>query len=172
MKPPLFVRALTTQEQQVLITGLRSPEAFTMRRCQILLASSRSQRPSQIATNLGCSVQTVRNAIKDFHQQGLDSLKPGSSRPKSVKPLLHGDRAEALRAILHQSPRTFGKPTSVWTLSLAAEVCHEQGLTQRPVSIELIRQALRRLGVGWQRAKDWITSPEPEYTRKKSDATS
>ncbi len=171
MKPPLFVRALTTQEEQALTAGLRSPDAFTMRRCQILLASSKGQRPSQIAANLGCSVQTIRNAIKDFHQHGLDSLKPGSSRPKSVKPLLHADKAETLRAILHQSPRTFDKPTSVWTLALAAEVCHEQGLTERPVSIELIRQALKRLGVGWQRAKDWITSPDPEYERKKRDAT-
>lgn len=170
MKPPLFVRVLTSEEEQALALGLRSTDAFTLRRSQILLASSRGERPSQIARNLGCSVQTVRNAIKEFHQEGLESLRPGSSRPKSVKPLLHGDKAEALRAILHQSPRTFGKPTSVWTLSLAAEVCHEQGLTDRPVSIELIRQALKRLGVGWQRAKDWITSPDPQYERKKSDA--
>src|SRR5215212_3191570 len=170
MKPPLFVRALTSEEQLALTAGLRSSDAFALRRCQILLASSRGDRPSQIAANLGCSVQTVRNAIKDFQQEGLESLKPGSSRPKSVKPLLHGDKAEALRAILHQSPRTFGKPTSVWTLSLAADVCQEQGLTERPVSIELIRQALKRLGVGWQRAKDWITSPDPEYERKKTDA--
>lgn len=171
MKPPLFIRALTEQEQQAVTAGLRSADAFTMRRSQILLASSKGQRPSQIAANLGCSVQTVRNAIKDFHQEGLESLKPGSSRPKSVKPLLYGDKAEALRAILHQSPRTFGKPTSLWTLALAAKVCHEQGLTERPVSIELIRQSLKRLGVGWQRAKDWITSPDAEYTRKKRGAT-
>ena len=172
MKPPLFVRALTSEEQQALTAGLRSADAFAMRRCQILLASSRGQRPSQIAANLGCATQTVRNAIKDFHQEGLASLKPGSSRPKTVKPLLHGDKAEALRAILHQTPRAFGKPTSVWTLALAAEVCHEQGLTEREVSIELIRQALKRLGVGWQRAKHWITSPDPQYERKKTDATS
>lgn len=171
MKPPLFIRVLTGQERQALTTGLRSADAFTMRRCQILLASSRGERPSHIARNLGCSVQTVRNAIKGFHQHGLNSLQPGSSRPKTVKPLLYGDKAEALRAILHQSPRTFGKPTSAWTLALAAEVCHEQGLTERPVSIELIRGALKRLGVGWQRAKDWITSPDPEYERKKRGAT-
>lgn len=35
------------------------------------------------------------------------------------------------------------------------------------VSIETIRLALKRLGVGWQRAKHWITSPDPEYMRKK-----
>ena len=71
MKPPLFVRVLTSEEEQALALGLRSTDAFTLRRSQILLASSRGERPSQIARNLGCSVQTVRNAIKEFHQ-GVD----------------------------------------------------------------------------------------------------
>ena len=172
MKPPLYVRALTSHEEQALTAQLRSPSptatAFALRRCQIVLASSKGERPSHIAAKLGCSVQTVRNAIKDFNTEGLQSLKPGSSRPKSVKPLLYGDKAEQLRAILHQSPRAFGKPTSMWTLSLAAQVCHDQGLTERAVSIELIRGALKRLGVNWQRAKHWITSPDPQYERKKS----
>ncbi len=73
--------------------------------------------------------------------------------------------------MLHRSPRDFGKPTSLWTLSLAAEVAFEQGLTERQLSHESIRQVLKRLGVGWKRAKTWITSPDPHYARKKSDAT-
>ena len=171
MKAPLFVRKLTDEAQQALAAGLRSSNAFTMRRCQILLASSKGQRPSEIACNLGCSLQMVRNVINAFHSEGLDCLQPKSRRPKTVQPIFDLEKAERLRAILHQSPRTFGKPTSVWTLALAAEVCLEQGVTERLVSIERIRVTLQRLGVGWQRAKDWITSPDKEYTRKKSDET-
>src|SRR5215471_3861003 len=74
---------------------------------------------------------------------------------------------EALRALLHQSPRTFGKPTSVWTLAEASQVCQEVGLTASRVSIETIRLALKRLGIRWQRAKDWITSPDSGYAEKK-----
>jgi len=171
MKAPLFVRNLTEEEHNVLVAGLRSSSAFTMRRCQILLASSKGQRPSEIARNLGCSLQMVRNVINACHSEGLDCLRPKSRRPKTVQPIFDAEKAERLRAILHQSPRTFGKPTSVWTLALAAEVCLEQGVTEREVSIERIRVTLQRLGVGWLRAKDWITSPDPEYTRKKSDET-
>ncbi len=172
MKAPLFVRPLTEKEQQAIAAGLRSSDAFTMRRCQILLASSKGQRPSEIARNLGCSLQMVRNVISAFHSEELGCLQPKSRRPKTVQPIFDPHKAERLRAILHQSPRTFGKPTSVWTLALAAEVCLEQRVTERLVSIERIRVTLQRLGVGWQRAKDWITSPDPEYTRKKRDATS
>ena len=56
-------------------------------------------------------------------------------------------------------------------LALAAEVCHENGWTPRVLSIEAIRQVLKRLGVGWHRAKHGITSPDPEYAKKKSYAT-
>jgi transposase len=171
MKAPLFVRTLSEEEQHTITALLRSPDAFTMRRCQILLASSRGQRPSEIARNLACASQTVRNVINAFHSEGLDCLKAGSRRPKTVQPIFNQDKAQALRAILHQSPRAFGKSSSVWTLGLAAQVCLEQGVTEREVSIERIRVTLKRLGVGWHRAKDWITSPDPEYARKKTDAT-
>jgi hypothetical protein len=81
------------------------------------------------------------------------------------------EQAEELRDLLHQSPRNFGKPTGVWTLELAAEVSFEQRLTPERVSREGVRRALRRLEVSWKRAKHWITSPDPEYVRKKNDAT-
>jgi transposase len=168
MKAPIYVRAFIPVEQERIAAGLRSSDAFTLRRSQILLASSRKQCPAEIALNLGCATQTVRNAIHAFEQQGVTCLKQESSRPKTVQAQFDQTKCEALRALLHQSPRTFGKPTSCWTLSLAAEICFERGLTMNQVSIETIRGALKRLGVGWQRAKHWITSPDPEYVRKKN----
>ena len=167
MKAPLYVRALSPDEQAGIEAGLRSSGAFSLRRSQTLLASSRKQRPSEIARNLGCATQTVRNAIHAFEQEGLDCLKQESSRSKTVQAQFDRAKREALRAFLHQRPQVFGKTTSLWTLELAAGVCFEQGLTANQVSIETIRQVLKRFGVGWQRAKLWITSPDPEYLRKK-----
>jgi transposase len=167
----MYIRAMSPAEQAGLEAGLRSPQAFTLRRSQILLASHRGQRPSEIARNLGCAVQTVRNSLHAFEADGLASLKQQSTRPKTLHAEFDQPKCEALRAMLHQSPRTYGKKTSVWTLALAAEVCQEVGLTERQVSIETIRLALRRLKVGWRRAKDWITSPDPDYARKKNGVT-
>jgi transposase len=167
----MYVRALSPAEQAGIEAGLRSSNAFSLRRSQILLASSRGQCPSQIAHNLGCATQTVRNTLHAFERSGLTCLKEQSSRPKTIHAEFDQQKCEALRAMLHQSPRTYGKKTSGWTLALAAQVCQELGLTERQVSIETIRLALKRLGVGWQRAKHWITSPDPDYVRKKNGAT-
>jgi transposase len=162
------VRQLTADERAPLETGLRSPSAFTVRRCQILLARAAGQSTTTIARHLHCTDQTVRNAIHTFHQRGLAVLQPQSSRPHTLATIFDAAACESLRALLHQSPRTFGKPTSRWTLALAAEVSFAQGLTPRLVSDEAIRLALRRLGVAWMRAKPWITSPDPAYLQKKT----
>ena len=164
----MYVRALTPEERRRLTAGLRPSEAFTLRRCQIPLASARGQRPAQIAQQLGCATQSVRNTIHAFHTRGLACLQAQSRRPKRTRVVL---AAEPLRALLHERPRAFGKSRSTWTLHLAAEVCWERGLTPYQVSIETIRQALKRLGVSWRRAKRWITSPDPQYALKKSSAT-
>ena len=63
MKPPIFVRTLSNDERKRLEAGLRSNDAFALRRSQMLLASSRGEHVPQIARDLGCGQQTVRDAI-------------------------------------------------------------------------------------------------------------
>src|SRR3712207_4065362 len=145
MKPPIFVRTLSKEEREALEDGLRSSDAFVLRRCQILLASARGERPPRIADNLGCGSQTLRNAIHAFDESG----------------------SETLREILHHEPSKYGKQSSLWTLRMAALVSFEEGLTERQVSGETIRATLARLGVRWERAKRWVESPDPGYARKK-----
>lgn len=171
MQAPLFVRPPSEEERQALAAGLRSGDAFTLRRGQIVLASARGERAPAIARSLGCSDQTVRNAIRAFDARGVAALRAGSSRPHTVHAAFDADAAERLRALLHRSPRDFGHPTSLWTLELAAETACAEGLTAQRVSDETVRTTLARLGVRWRRAKTWITSPDPAYAEKNGGAT-
>jgi transposase len=171
MKPPLFVREFSDAERRALQSGLRSREAFTLRRAQILLASAEGQRPAQIASHLGCAVGTVHNAIHAFASEGIACLTEKRHGPKDARPILDETKTGPLRGILHQSPRRFGKARSTWTLDLLADVTFERGLTPRRLSHEAVRQAVKRLGSGWKRAKQWITSPDPAYARKKKRGT-
>ena len=171
MKPPIFVRPLSGTEKEQLKTALRSSDAFVLRRAQIILASDRKERASQIARSLGCGSQTVRDVIHSFDERGLDALLKGSSRPMEVHAAFDEEGTCALRELLHRSPRDFGIEGSFWTLEHAAQVSFEQGLTERRVSGETVRATLARLGLRWQRAKRWMESPDPEYARKKGIAT-
>jgi transposase len=171
MQAPRFVRPPTEEEQQALAAGLRSADAFTLRRCQIIRASARGEHAPAIARALGCSDQTVRNAIRAFDAAGVAALTAGSSRPHTIHAAFDAGGAEQLRALLHRSPRDFGHPTSVWTLELAAEVAWTQGITTTRVSDETVRATLERLGLRWRRAKAWISSPDPAYAQKNAGAT-
>src|SRR5262249_23583012 len=142
MKPPLFIRPLTDDERMQLEADRRTADAFRVRRAQIVLASAQRLSPQPIAQLVGCSVQTVRNVIRAFNIQGMAGLEKQSNRPKTVEPVLDAAKCERLQHLLHQSPRLYGKPTGVWTLALAAEVCYEQGVTERLMSDETIRRAL------------------------------
>jgi transposase len=171
MQAPLFVRPPTEMEQQALAAGLRSANAFTLRRCQIVRASARGERVPAIARSLGCGEQTVRNAIHAFAAVGVAALTAASSRPHAVPAAFDAAGAERLRALLHRSPHDFGHPTSLWTLELLATTAFADGLTTTRVSGATVRATLERRGIGWRRAKGWITSPDPAYAQKNSAAT-
>lgn len=171
MQAPLFVRPPTESEQRALAAGLRSADAFVLRRCQMVLASARGERVPAIARSLCCGEQSVRNAIHAFDDAGVAALVEGSSRPHTIHAAFDAHGAERLRALLHRSPRDFGHPTGLWTLELVAETAFGEGIITRRVSGETVRATLVRLGIGWRRAKTWITSPDPAYAQKNSAAT-
>ena len=50
-------------EREAVEDGLRSSDAFVLRRCQILLASERGENAYQIACSLGCDSQTARSTL-------------------------------------------------------------------------------------------------------------
>lgn len=171
VKPYRFVRPLEPEERLALEASLSSGDAFVLRRCQIVLGSADRESVPVLAKRVGRTERNVHAVLDAFEARGLDSLRRRSSRPHTIHAAFPPAQAESLKALLHQSPRTFDKPTSLWTLDLVAEVSHEQGLTPERVTGETVRATLVRLGIKWQRAKDWITSPDPEYARKKARAT-
>src|SRR4051812_40262988 len=80
--------------------GLRSKDAFVLRRCQILLASARGEIAPQIAENLGRASQTVPDAIHDFNRRGVEALVAGSSRPKQTHTAFGKEQTQALEESL------------------------------------------------------------------------
>jgi transposase len=158
-------------ERQSLQAGLRSREAFTLRRAQTLLASAAGRRPARIAAHVGCAVATVHNTPHAFEKEGAGCLVAKKRGPKDAQPVLDQATADPRKGIRHQSPRRFGKARSTWTSDLLADVSFAQGLTPRRLAHEAVRQAVKRLGHGWKRAKQWITSPDPASARKKKRGT-
>jgi transposase len=174
MKPPIFVHPLTESERDALHAGLRSADSFVLKRCQILLASSQGQTVPEIAPRFGYPQNSIRQVLHAFDREGLAALGKKSSRPKTgpaAQAILDEGKRTALRSILEQSPRAFGKEASFWTLSLLAQVSVEQGITERLLDEDTFGIAVKRLGLNWKRVRHRIASPDPAYAHKKSDET-
>jgi transposase len=166
-----MVRLLNPEELVTLKQGLRSSDAFTLRRCQILLASNQGHTPQQISAQLSCSDQCVWEAIHAFHREGLAGLKAKSHATHTNQAAIDVAGLERLRGLLHQSPGQLGQNTSLWTLKGLAQASLAQGITSREVSDETIRRALKKLRKNWKQTKKWITSPDPRYEQKRGAVT-
>ena len=164
MKSPLYIRHVTDDEPPGCTVVMISPYATARYYLRALRDKNRrvSRRPGVVRRKpcATCSMPLTRVAWRVCSAE--------SNVPITVEPVLNAEKRERLRAILHQSPRTFGQPASVWTLKRLAAVCHEQGLSPTTLSCPTMLEAIIRLGVSWQRAKHWMVSPDPAYTRKKT----
>lgn len=172
MRRPLFVRPLSEQERSALIQATKSGDGFSVRRAHILLASARGMTAAQIHDALGCAGQTVRNALRAFDAEGLDCLVQKPTVNKTSRRLVSDANLERLRGILHKSPRLYGKDRSLWTLRLIAEVAKEQQIAPVVLSEPAVHRLMKRLNASWTRAKNWITSPDSAYDRKKTQGLS
>jgi len=169
MRAKLFVRELNEGEREKIEVGLRSQDSFVLRRSQIIFFSADGLSIDDIAQRVGYHRETVRLVIKAFNKKGVPALKKGSRRPHNIQRAFSQESAEKLKELIHRRPRDFEKPSGLWTLALLAEISFAQGLTEKEVSGETIRQTLKHLGIRWKRAKHWISSPDPHYEHKKND---
>jgi transposase len=75
------LRELTADEAARLKAGLHSPKGFTVRRCQILLATANGHAPGQIRAIVGCTTTTVAKVVADFHTRGVTCVHAARGGP-------------------------------------------------------------------------------------------
>lgn len=166
----LYARELTEEERKDLRGNLKSGNGFTVRRAQMILKSAdEGLKVDEIGQQLGCTGQTVREAIHAFHREGVDCLEAKKMGRKDDQRAFNDETREALRELIRRSPRDYGHQSSLWTLDLLAETSAKQGLVQGRITSETVRATLSSMDINWRRAKKRITSPDPDYKRKKND---
>jgi transposase len=167
----LQVRELTSEEYEALQTGLRSPSAFTVRRCQILLMSDEGLKAAEIGRQVRCSDQCVRDTLHAYEVEGPRCLQAKSRARHSPQATFDAAGRAWLKSVIRQSPRSFGYDSRLWTLAWLAELAYQQGYSERQVTPETIGRALAREGIAWERARKRINSPDANYVGKKSAVT-
>ena len=137
-------------------------------RARAVLAFFEGRSYVQIRQSLGYVPRTVSKWISRFREAGVPGLR-GQTCGSRAAP-----RREQLLAwlptVIHESPRTAGLCEDRWTLRGLQELCERR--TGQVHSLEAIRVALTKLVHSWKRAKQTITSPDPEYAAKRGHSRS
>lgn len=169
---PIYARAITKEERTSLREKLKSGSGVVVRRSQIILMSADENLKAQaIAERVGYSDETVRQVIQRFNQEGIEVIYPKSNARLDDQRAFRDAARKQLKELVHQSPRTFGCESSMWTLQLLAQVSYQEGLTDRLVHPDTVGETLHQMGVDWKKAKRHIQSPDKHYKRKKNDVT-
>jgi transposase len=141
---------------------------------QMVARSWDGLRTRQIATELHCHPQTVRERVHAFNDRGLDGLgmKPGAGR----KPRLTQVERSTILALVKLPPP--GKATyeltgelaapdpkaePEWTLDTLTAAAQQRGIQ---VARSQVRRLFRQEGIRWRRTRLWATSKDPDFAPK------
>lgn len=117
---PIYVGKLSEEQTKTLKEGLRSPSAFMVRRCQILLKSAQGQNAKQIGQQLHCSDQAVRNVIRAYQQEGMACLQEKSHARHDQQATINELGGARLKEIMRLSPlvtKPVSGPAPCWLRS-------------------------------------------------------
>ena len=156
-----------------LANSRHAPGDWIMR-ARMIVRSWDGLRTTQIAEELGCHPQTVRERIHRFDEEGLDGLgdRPGAGR----KPRITQQERSKIIALVSKDPpgRLVTEPDGVmrvedearaayWTLDALTEAAREMGIQ---VSRSQVRRILLSEGVRWRNIRPWAQSSDPEFVPK------
>ncbi|WP_327121036.1 helix-turn-helix domain-containing protein [Nocardia sp. NBC_01730] len=156
------------------IAAARHAPGDWIRRARMITASWDGKSTVQIAGELGCHPQTVRERLHRFNTHGLDGL--GDRRGAGRRPRLTEAERSRIVALVATTPP--GRLTrhrdgelraekdaagSCWTLDALTEALRGEGIV---VGRSQVRRILVAEGVRWRRPRSWTASKDPYFVPK------
>ena len=159
------VRSITAEESEVLDRWQRGDDIVRYRRARVLRLSETDWRCPAIAEALALHPETVRWVIKAFNEGGIEAITPqprSGGRPPGYTQEV-ADVAEDLAR--QEPPEAEGRAT--WTLHGLANAIAARFEHIDTMSHEAVRRLLKLRDIVYYQAKQWLTSPDPRYERRK-----
>ncbi len=160
------VRPLRPYEKQKLLRMKRQhSNAVNARHARIVLLSRGGRRNRAIAAAVDCSPQWVRTIIHRFNADGLDGIAWYPFFQARDTPRRFGTelRAQIAEVALSSPQALIG--LKQWSLAKLRAYLIEQKLVAG-ISLEWLRQLLRRYAVRLRRTKTWKDSTDPQFWEK------
>ena len=132
---------------------------------RIILLSRGGNKNCWIAEQCGCTSTWVRQIIRRFNAGGIEGIcwypyQCGPTEPKTFVP----DIVEQICEIALSPPKQL-IGMAVWSLAKLREYLTAQKIVAS-ISLEHLRQILRRSKIKWRHTKTWKDSTDPQFWPK------
>lgn len=161
----LFAQHVTIAEQETLKNAQVSSSAFTRDRARIILQSLKGISCDQIAEKIGCEARKVRTTIKTFNTKRLKVLERGKA--KGATPSFTKEQKAKILMVVSTEPHRLGLHYTTWSLSKLRTYIIGQKIVDT-ISIETIRQILKRERMKLRKSKRFQYSNDPLFAKKNS----
>lgn len=131
---------------------------------RIILLSRSGVGNREIARQVGCTADWVRKIIHRFNQKGVPGIEWYPGRQVHGARKFDADVTEQIAEVALSSPKSL-IGMNQWSLSKLREYLISQEIVSE-ISLEWLRQLLRRHGIRWRRTKTWKESADPEFWPK------
>lgn len=162
----VIARKLKPYERQKLhhMKGART-NLVNYQHARVILLSQGGLQNSQIAEQCDYSATWIRKLIHRFNLGGVDAISwfpyyCGDKKPRKF----FADVVEQIYEITLSPPMELIGMT-VWSLSKLRDYLKAQAIVQS-ISLEWLRQILRRHRIQWLHTKTWKESKDPEFATK------
>lgn len=177
MPKHIRARIATDAGEERLVRKLASSRhgpADVIRRAQMVVASWEGKTTQDIALELDCHPQTVRERVSRFNERGIEGLQDAPGRGRKVR-LSEQERSTIVSLIGQAPPGQLVRQgdgelhvadeqgEAHWTLDALARVAQERGIR---VKRSQIRRIFLKEGIPWRQPRSWTDSPDPEFVPK------
>lgn len=143
-------------------------------RARMVAMSWDGGRVADIAAELECHPQTVRERFARFNAEGFDGLRD-RSRPGRRRRITEAERSRVIRLVASAPPGRLVRHGASglaaedeqreahWTLDALAEAAQRAGIA---IARSQIRRVLRAEKVRWRQPRSWAISVDPEFGPK------
>jgi transposase len=139
--------------------------AVNSRHARIILLSRGGGTNPQVAEHCGCTPTWVRQILHRFNRGGIEAITwyPCYCAPAGPRKFFSDVVEQIGQVALSPPKRLIGM--SVWSLEKLRAYLVEQKILPS-ISLEWLRQVLRRCKIHWRHTKTWKDSQDPEFWPK------
>jgi transposase len=154
------------ESQKLKSMKRQSANLVNSRHARIILLSRGGQlKNAEIAAYCGCTATWIRRIIHRFNQGGIEAITwypcyCGHTSPRKFV----SDIVEQIYEVALSPPKKL-IGMSVWSLPKLRTYLREQGIVGS-ISLEWLRQTLRRHRIRWRHTKTWKESKDPQFAAK------